>query len=68
MSFEEAISWASRDERFQATVYAMNTLLISKGVYTQREFEALFVEWMRKEKRRRSEEANILKPTALHRA
>ena len=46
MSFEEALDVASRDERFTATVYAMNTLLIDKGVYTRAEFEGLFVEWV----------------------
>jgi len=49
MSFEEALETVSRDERFKATVYAMNTLLIEKGVYAREEFEALFVEWVRKE-------------------
>ncbi len=43
---------ASRDERFMATVYAMNSLLIHKRVYTQEEFEILFVEWMNKEERK----------------
>ena len=52
MSFDEALNLASRDEAFKATVYAMNTLLISKGVYTREEFEALFVEWVGKEQRR----------------
>ena len=51
MSFEEAIELASRDERFKATVYAMNTLLIHKGIYTQSEFETQFVEWIEKEHR-----------------
>ena len=50
MSFDEAIELASRDERFMATVYAMNTLLLHKGIYTQGEFEQLFVEWMKKER------------------
>lgn len=45
MSFEEALALASRDEGFKATVYAMNTLLIHKGIYTQAEFRTLFVEW-----------------------
>jgi hypothetical protein len=54
MSFEEAIELASRDERFMATVYAMNTLLIHKGIYSQKEFETLFVEWMKKERRKKS--------------
>ena len=52
MSFEEALAWASRDESFKATVYAMNTLLIGKGIYTQDEFQELFVEWIEKEQRR----------------
>lgn len=53
MSFEEAIELASRDERFMATIYAMNTLLIHKGIYTRSEFEQLFVEWMKKEQRKK---------------
>jgi hypothetical protein len=48
MSFDELLLLASRDERFMATVYAMNTLLIHKGIYTRDEFEALFAEWMKK--------------------
>jgi hypothetical protein len=54
MSFDEAIELASRDEPFMATVYAMNTLLIQKGVYAQREFETLFAEWMQKEQHKKS--------------
>jgi hypothetical protein len=54
MSFDKAIEIASRDERFMATVYAMNTLLIHKGIYSQEEFEALFVEWMNKEDRKKT--------------
>lgn len=52
MSFEEALQLASRDDRFKATVYAMNTLLIHKGVYSQEEFQATFVEWVEKEQKR----------------
>jgi hypothetical protein len=44
MSFEEALNLAARDEAFKATVYAINTLMIDKGVYTREEFEVLFVE------------------------
>lgn len=54
MSFEEALAVASRDEGFKATVYAMNTLLIHKGIYTQEEFQARFVEWVEKEQRRKT--------------
>jgi hypothetical protein len=48
MSFEEALTLASRDDGFKATVYAMNTLIIAKGLYTQEEGQALFVEWVEK--------------------
>ena len=54
MSFEEALAVASRDESFRATVYAMNTLLIHKGIYTQEELQGLFVEWVEKEQRRKT--------------
>lgn len=54
MSFEEAMQIASRDERFMATVYAMNTLLISKGIYTAEEFEQFFSEWIRKEEKKKA--------------
>ena len=49
MSFDEALKVASREERFMATVYAMNTLLIQKGIYAAEEFESFFIEWVRKE-------------------
>jgi hypothetical protein len=54
MSFEEALALASRDEGFKAAVYAMNTLLIHKGIYTQEEFQVLFAEWVEKEQRKES--------------
>ncbi len=53
MSFEEALEISSRDDSFKAAVYAMNTLLIHKGIYTQEEFQELFVEWVTKEQRKR---------------
>ena len=49
VSYEEALDHLSRDDRFKATVYAMNTLLIHKGIYTQKEFQQLFVEWASKQ-------------------
>ena len=49
MSYEKALEILSRDDRFKATIYAMNTLLIHKGIYTQQEFQQLFLEWARKE-------------------
>ena len=53
MSYEEAIEKASRNEAFMATVYAMNTLLIHKGVYSAREYRQLFTEWVEKEERKK---------------
>ena len=52
MSFQEALETLSRDERFKATVYAMNSLLTHKGVYTPEEFERMFKEWAEKERAR----------------
>ena len=49
MSFDEAVKMAGREERFMATVYAMNSLLIQKGIYATEEFESAFIEWMSKE-------------------
>ena len=54
MSYEKALEVLSRDDRFKATVYAMNTLLIHKGIYTHREFEELFVEWAMKEESKKA--------------
>jgi hypothetical protein len=59
MSFDDAIALASRDERFMATVYAMNTLLIHKGIYSKNEFEHLFVEWMSKEQQKKAGKSPI---------
>jgi len=50
MSFQEALEVLSREERFRATVYAMNSLLIQKGVYAREEFEQMFKEWAEKER------------------
>ena len=54
MSFDAVIETGSRNERFMATIYATNTLLIQKVIYTQDEFAHLFVEWMKKEKCRKT--------------
>jgi hypothetical protein len=53
MSFEEDLDLLTRDERFQATVYAMNSLLISRGIYTREEFQSLVKEWAAKETRKK---------------
>lgn len=48
LSYEEAIEKLSREERFRATVYAMNTLLVQKGIYSPEEFELQFRQFAKK--------------------
>ncbi len=48
MSFDDAIQTLSRDDRFRATIYAMNTLLQQKGIYSPEEFEFQFVQFAQK--------------------
>jgi hypothetical protein len=68
MSFEEALALASRDESFKATVYAMNTLLIHKGIYTQEEFQSRFVEWVEKEQKRKAPEGRLAQSSSAYSA
>ena len=42
IGFDEAMEKLSREERFRATVDAMNTLLVQKGIYSSEEFELQF--------------------------
>lgn len=64
MSFDQAMELLSRDDRFKATISAMNTLLIQKGVYTQAEFEIYFCQWAEAEatKRSRKTDHSISRP------
>lgn len=48
ISFDEAMDRLSREERFRATVYAMNTLLVQKGIYSPEEFEFQFRQFAHK--------------------
>jgi len=48
IGFDEAMEKLSRDERFRATVYAMNTLLVQKGIYSPEEFEFQFRQFAHK--------------------
>jgi len=66
MSFQEALETLSRDERFKATIYAMNSLLIQKGVYAPEEFERMFTEWAEKEREKKIVADNVhLSPSAV---
>lgn len=64
MSYEKALELLSRDDRFKATVYAMNTLMIHKGIYTQEEFQQMFVEWAQKQQNSTSNSTRPLMPAA----
>ncbi len=48
MGFDEAMQRLSREERFRATIYAMNTLLVQKGIYSPEEFEFQFRQFAEK--------------------
>jgi hypothetical protein len=48
ISFSDAMEKLSRDDRFRATVYAINTLLVQKGVYSPEEFEFQFRQFAQK--------------------
>ncbi|MFZ0774511.1 MAG: hypothetical protein WCA49_16555 [Candidatus Sulfotelmatobacter sp.] len=48
ISFDKAMEKLSREERFRATVYSMNTLLVQKGVYSPEEFEFQFRQFAQK--------------------
>ena len=45
LTFAEALELLSREERFMATVSAMNALLVQKGIYSPEEFEGIFLQW-----------------------
>ena len=64
MSFEEALDRASEDQRFKATVYAMNSLLQARGIYTQEEVEAAFVQGVEKQLRKSEKVAAASSPKA----
>lgn len=49
VSIEEAMDKLSREDRFRATVYAMNTLLVQKGIYSPEEFELHFRQFAQKQ-------------------
>jgi hypothetical protein len=48
VSFEDAMKRLSRDDRFRATLYAINTLLVQKGIYSPEEFELQFRQFAQK--------------------
>jgi hypothetical protein len=53
ITFTEAMERLSRDDRFRATVFAMNTLLVQKGIYSPEECEFQFCQFAQKNLRDR---------------
>ncbi len=51
MSMEEAMRVLSRDERFMATIYAVRTLLVEKGILRPEELDYHFRQWAQKHQR-----------------
>lgn len=45
MTLNEALDILGEDQAFRATLYAMNTLLIEKGIYTTDQFEEMVCEY-----------------------
>jgi hypothetical protein len=53
MDYEDAHVQLTEDQRSRATVYAMNTLLIAKGIYTAEEFRFQFRQSAQKQLRKK---------------
>jgi hypothetical protein len=53
IDYEDALEQLTEEERLRATVYAMNTLLIAKGVYTAGEFRFQFRQFAQKQLRKK---------------
>jgi hypothetical protein len=54
IDYEDALAQLTEDQRLQATVYAMNTLLLAKNVYTAKEFRFQFCQSAQKQLRKKS--------------
>jgi hypothetical protein len=53
IDYEEALAQLTDEQRLRATVYAMNTLLIAKGVYSAEEFRFQFRQSAQKQLRKK---------------
>lgn len=68
MTFDQAMKSLTRHERFMATVYAMNTLLLLKKVYSASEYEGCFIEWAAKKDRRKARQKRRTASKERHRS
>ena len=53
IEYEDAFAQLTEGQRFRATVYAMNTLLLAKGIYTAEEFRFQFRQSAQKQLRQK---------------
>lgn len=53
IDYEDALEQLTEEQRLRATVYAMNTLLIAKGVYSAEEFRFQFRQSAQKQLRKK---------------
>lgn len=53
IGYEEAVEQLSAEQAFRATVYAMNTLMIQKGLYSDEEFRFQFRQSAQKQLKRK---------------
>jgi len=53
IDYEDALEQLTEEQRLRATVYAMNTLLIAKGIYTAAEFRFQFRQSAQKQLRKK---------------
>jgi hypothetical protein len=53
IDYKDALAQLTEKQRLRATVYAMNTLLIAKGVYTAEEFRFQFRQSAQKQLRKK---------------
>jgi hypothetical protein len=53
IDYEDALAQLTEEDRLRATVYAMNTLLLAKGIYTAREFRFQFRQSAQKQLRKK---------------
>lgn len=53
IDYEDAVAQLTEEDRLRATAYAMNTLLLAKGIYTEQEFRFQFRQSAQKQLRQK---------------
>jgi len=53
INYDDALARLTEERRFRATVYAINTLFIAKGIYTAEEFRFQFRQSAQKQLRKK---------------